>query len=223
MAPRENTILVRPLDKASFSVSAALRFAVNLGQSQELIQPFGFGFAMQLKGHLWQLGQTRFGFAFVGGHSRFLDSQKYEIETGDPSTGVGAVVAESRPLLLANTDFSVGPALQIPLGQIFVELELCAGLSILQFIRPLGPLAQQEESLVVVAPMLRPSLGVGIPIRSNQGIGIGLAFEKVWTNTVVVTDPEQALMQSPEEVEADERSKVFDAFLYSYATYQVWF
>ena len=60
------------------------------------------------------------------------------------------------------------------------------------------------------------NITLGVPIRNNQGIGIGLDLQKYFSQTRVVTD-----LEAPAGAEPD--SVVFDLTLAVTVAYQMWF
>jgi hypothetical protein len=210
--PRGNTVLDPGRDR-SFGAAAVGRFGWLLGGGSEFVQPFGFGFAAQLRFHLLKLGlaPARFGFSFHGGHTRFVETDEYVM--GDPADP-GARV--NRTTILSHTDLSLGPAFEIIAGPLILFVDGGAGVGVNQLTRPLSADPFQDQEAVSGDFLLRGGLGLGIPIRNNHGIVIGAGVQKFFSR---VRRPPKPLAEDG----AETQSVVFDLLLEAHLGYQAWF
>jgi hypothetical protein len=93
-APRGNTVLRKDLGERVFTVAASARMGILIGSGDVVIQPpLGFGFGLKLAYYPLQLGPMRFGFAFHGGHSRYMRARLVPGLGGSPD---GAATPRSR-------------------------------------------------------------------------------------------------------------------------------
>ncbi len=212
VAPRGNTVLDPQRERRSYSVAAAARFGVLLGGGSEFVQPYGFGFAAQLHFHLLKLGTApaRFGFAFHGGHTRFLERNAFV--QADPAEGQEL----TRTTVLSHTDFSLGPSFQIIAGPLVVLVSGGPGLGVNQLVRPLSANPAMDQEATSADFMLRGGGGLGIPIKNDHGIVIGAAVQKFFSGARRAPDP---LAENGEETQ----TVVFDLLLETYVGYQAWF
>jgi hypothetical protein len=211
-APRGNTILDPTREGRTISVAAAGRFGVLLGGGSEFVQPFGFGFAAQLYFHLLKLGAApaRFGFAFHAGHTRFLETRRFQRD------GVEGQEQVERTTVLAHTDFSLGPSFEIIAGPLVLLVGGGAGLGVDQLVRPLTADPVLDQQATDADFMLRGSAGIGIPIKNNQGLTIGAGVQKFFSGTRL---PPAPLAEDGEQTQ----SVVFDLLLEAHLAYQAWF
>ena len=72
------------------------------------------------------------------------------------------------------------------------------------------------QELVGYDPMVRGDVSLGIPIRNNHGLSLGVDLQKVFSTRKIVLDS-----QAPPETKPD--SVVFDMFLTMNVAYQAWF
>jgi hypothetical protein len=211
-APRGNTILDPSRDKRTFSAAAAGRFGILLGGGSEFVQPYGFGFAAQLYFHLLKMGAApaRFGFAFHGGHTRFLETQTFIRGDGDGEETI------ERTTVLSHTDFSIGPSFEVIAGPLVLMFGGGPGLGVDQLVRPLTADPALDQQAVDADFLLRGSAGIGIPIKNNHGLKIGAGVQKFFSGTRLPPDP---LAENGEETQ----SVVFDLLLEVHVAYQAWF
>jgi len=211
-APRGNRVLDPTRDKMSISAAAVARFGVLMGGGTEFVQPFGFGFAAQLNFHLLRLGTTpaRFGFAFHGGHTRFLEQQRFvraDAELGQEVT---------RTTVLSHTDFTLGPSFEIVAGPLVLLVGAGPGLGVDQLVRPLSADPAMDQQAVDADFMLRGGVGLGIPIKNNHGLVVGAAVQKFFSST---RRPPNPLVEGGEATQ----SVPFDLLLEIFLGYQAWF
>src|SRR5690606_10886838 len=137
-APRGNTVLTRRRGVV-LAVAAVPRLAVLLGDGAGVIQPVGFGAALEVRVYALRLGRLRFGGQAHLGHTRVLE--RVILQHDD---GTGTTTAVRRHAALGHTDFSLGPSAQVVLGPIIIEGGAAVGLGISNLVRPLGPLPSDE-------------------------------------------------------------------------------
>jgi hypothetical protein len=217
-APRGNTVLTRSRGLV-WSVAAAARLGILLGDGRRVIQPWGFGAGLQLRLYGLHVSKVRFGGELQLGHTRFLEQRTVATEEGATATRWAA---------LGHTDFALGPAVQIVAGPVILEGGFGAGVAVSHFARPLpqpvagadpggGTLLNTEEDFTDVTAMIRGGGHIGVPIRRNQGVVIGVAAQKFFSRKQVVahtdlTDPM-----------AEPSANPFDLLLEVYLGYQMWF
>jgi hypothetical protein len=206
--PRGNTVLDPSFERFSFSAAAAARFGVLLGGGTAFVQPLGFGFGAQIFAHLLPLGSApaRLGLAFEGGHTRFLERRSYDRETGGSVT---------RTTVLAHTDLTLGPSLQVVAGPLVILAHGGAGAGIGQLVRPVHAEPAADQQAIAAAFMLRGSLGLGIPIKNDHGLSVGVGFHKLFSGVRRPPDPAAAA--------GGAGSVVFDMLLSAHLAYQAWF
>lgn len=214
-APRGNTVLRKGLDERVFTVAASARMGILIGSGDVVIQPpLGFGFGLKLAYYPLQLGPMRFGFAFHGGHSRYMRARLVPGLGG--SSDLGDPPLTRRWSVLSHTDIALGPHFQLPAGPVFFEFGVGGGLGVSSWRRVVDAEPAHDESTVAYNGLVRADLTLGVPIRNNQGIGIGLDLQKYFSQTRVVTD-----LEAPAGAEPD--SVVFDLTLAVTVAYQMWF
>jgi hypothetical protein len=217
-APRGNSILTRTRG-LTYSVAAAPRFGILLGDGRRVMQPFGFGAGLQLRLHGILVPKLRIGGELQLGHTRFLERKSITQDDGSPA---------SRYAALGHTDFALGPSLQIVAGPVLLEGGFGAGLAISHLARPLpraavstndagDSLLNTEESFDDTTAMIRGGGHVGIPIRRNQGVIVGAAAQKFFSRRLVVADADLA------NPDAEANANPFDLLLEVYVGYQMWF
>jgi hypothetical protein len=217
-APRGNTVLTRSRGLI-WSVAAAARLGVLLGDGRRVIQPWGFGAGLQLRLYGLHVSKVRFGGELQVGHTRFLEQRTVATEDGAQATRWAA---------LGHSDFALGPALQIAAGPILIEAGFGAGVAVSHFVRPLpqpiagavpggGTLLNTEEDFTDVTAMIRGGGHIGVPIRRNQGVVFGVAAQKFFSRRLVVADADLA------DPMAEPNANPFDLLLEAYVGYQAWF
>lgn len=222
-APRGNTVLLRGPARV-FSVGVVGRMGLLIGGGDVLFDarpPLGYGFGLQLKYHAVRRGPVRFGFEFQGGHTRFPRRGRYDLPPGPVDPDDPPVVPEApgriaRVSMLAHTDLTLGPSLQIPAGPLLVDIGGGAGLAISSYSRVRTANPYDDEQTVAYDPMVRAGAVLGIPIRNNHGIGLGVDYQKIFSRTKVVADPAAPVGTPPDSV-------VFDMLLNITLAYQAWF
>ena len=212
-ARRGNTVLTRAPEKPIIGVAAAVRMGVDVGSGGAFLSPpLGFGFGLDLRYHAVPIGPLRFGLEFQGGHTRFPTIRSYEV-----TTDAGGIDRVPRTTLLAHTDLTLGPSFQAPLARrLFLEFGVAGGLIVSSFTRPRSADPNDDQQLVGYSPAVRGDLGLGIPIVRNQGLRIGVNFQKLFSSEQVVSD-----LDAPPDAEPD--SIVFDMYLDVSLAYQAWF
>lgn len=211
-APRGNTVLDR--DRArSFTAAAAGRYGWLAGGGSEFVQPHGFGFGATLGFHLLRMGAApaRFGLAFTGGHTRFLERRRFPAP--DPAQGDEPL---ERVTVLSHTDLALGPSFEIVGGPLVVLVGGGVGVGVDQLVRPITADPRQDQQAVAGDLLLRGGLSLGIPIVNNHGLAVGGAVQKYFSGVrraPAPLDPERA----------DARSVVFDLVIEVHLAYQAWF
>lgn len=209
-APRGNGVLL-PTRRPVFSVGAAARFGVLLGNGRDVVQPLGFGFGAQIRAHFINLGAIRFGLSFIAGHTRF--PERRSIEGVDEFTG--EFVERDRWARISHTDLSLGPSFGLPLGPVILQGSVTAGLGIDQLFEPVTPFSTLEDrEITSYDPLLRGGLGVGIPIRNDHGLSVGVGVGKYFSDARyrVPTDDGSGATFAP-----------FDLLLEASLAYTAWF
>lgn len=217
-APRGNSILTRTRGM-TYSVAAAPRFGVLLGDGRRVMQPFGFGAGLSLRLHGVLVPKLRLGGELQLGHTRFLERKSITLDDGSPATRYAA---------LGHTDFALGPAAQIVLGPVLFEGGFGVGLGISHFARPLpaaaigtsddgDTLLNTEEDFSDVTAMIRGGGHLGIPVRRNQGVIVGAAVQKFFSGQLVIAEAD--LLDS----NAEPNANPFDLMLEVCVGYQMWF
>jgi hypothetical protein len=205
---RGNDVLVRSFRKPVYSVAAAARLGVQLGGGREVLQPFAWGLAAQVRLHFARVVKSRFGIEIHAGHTRWQQRDEFEVVAGEAAK-------LTRISLLSHTDVTVGPSFEIPIGAVFLQLGASGGFAISTLSRALSSDPLEDEQLNEFGGLLRGGLSLGIPIANGQGLAIGSAIQQVFSNREVLVDP-----YGP----ADGRKVTpFDTWLESYLAYQVWF
>ncbi|WP_146155447.1 hypothetical protein [Enhygromyxa salina] len=203
---RNNDVLVRPFRKPVYSIAASGRFGTLLSGGADVVQPFGYGFAAQLRIHFVGVVKSRFGVEVHAGHARF--SQRRDFESVDG----GATV--TRITLLTDTDFSAGPSFQIPLGPLFVQLGGSAGVALSTLFRPLAADGVDDEAISTSNFMLRGGFSLGVPVLNRHGVTLGAGVHRIFSSREVAIDP-----RSPESP----TTRPFGTWLEVLLGYQIWF
>jgi hypothetical protein len=207
---RGNDVLQRELRKPTYSLAAIARFDTQLGNSQSVMQPYGFGFAAHIRIHALAIGRTRLGGVFHGGYSRWSERHLFSVP-GDDQNRV------TRSTLLYHVDLSLGPSLEIPAGPVFVIVDGSAGVGISGFQRPLSSEPAQDQTLRGADPLLRGGLALGVPIRNNHGIVLGAEFHKLFSERKIESDPD------PNSPAGEANLAIFDMHVAGFVGYQLWF
>lgn len=211
-APRGNTVLAKQLDERVFTVAAALRMGILIGGGDVVIKPpLGYGFGLKLAYYPLRLGPMRFGFAFHGGHTRYMGARDV-IAPGAPA---GSPITR-RFSVLSHTDLALGPHFQIPAGPVIFEVGAGGGLGVSSYRRVVDAEPGHDESVVAYDGLVRADLTLGIPIRNNQGLAIGVDLHKYFSKTKVVTVADAPMGTPPDSI-------VFDLTLAVTLAYQMWF
>ena len=213
-AARRNPVLDRSIRTPVFGVAALARLGVLAGNGGVFIQPpLGYGFALDIRYHAIAIANSRLGFQFTAGHDRFQDRRvfSYVDESGEAQE-------LTRFTTLGHTDISLGPSLQIPLRVLFLEAGVSGGIAVSVFRRPRSVDPVDDDEVVGYEPLLRGDLALGVPIRNNQGVRLGVDVVKIWSpeKNWVVTD-----VDAPVDTPAD--APVFDLYLDVLLAYQAWF
>ncbi|MFO7567551.1 MAG: hypothetical protein R6X02_33210 [Enhygromyxa sp.] len=204
---RNNDVLVRPFNKPVYSIAAAGRFATSLIGGREVIQPFGFGVGAQLRIHFLRVFRSRFGVEVYAGYTRFPERVEY--------AAVEGVSSEiTRLNLLAHTDVSAGPSLQIPIGPVFLQFGASAGVAFSTLSRTQSVEAIEDEVLFSTDALIRGGLSLGVPIYARHGLTLGGAVQHVFSRDEVainLSDPDGPTAQP------------FATWLEINLGYQMWF
>ena len=215
-APRGNTVLRKDLGERVFTVAASARLGILIGSGDVVIAPpLGFGFGLKLAYYPLQLGPMRFGFAFHGGHSRYMRARLVP-GLGSGPDGAGDVPLARRWSVLSHTDIAFGPHFQVPAGPLLIEFGAGGGLGVSSWRRVVDAEPAHDESTVAYHGLVRADLTFGVPIRNNQGISLGVDLQKYFSQTRVVTD-----LSAPAGAKPD--SVIFDLTLAVTVAYQMWF
>jgi hypothetical protein len=202
---RNNEVLVRPFRRPVYSVTAAGRFGTLLSSGAELVQPFGYGFAAALRLHFLPVGKSRFGAEIHAGHTRFPNRVLFDDVDGDKVVRKG---------LLTDTDFSVGPSLEIPIGPVFVGIGGSGGVALSSLFRPLSIDGFDDELVSATNFMLRGGLNLGVPLLNHHGLNLGAAVHHVFSPREVAIDPTNA---------DSAKVRPFGTWLEVSLGYQIWF
>lgn len=204
---RGNQVLVRPFDEPVFSASAVARFDVLLAGGRDVVQPYGFGFAAQLRAHFVQVYKSRFGLELHAGHNRFPQRQNFTL---DDEFGTSI----SRTKLLSTTDVSLGPSLEIPIGPIFLQFGGGVGVGVSSLQRPRSADPIEDELVSAVNVLLRGGLQLGIPVYGNHGLNLGADVQHVFSQREV-----DIVLDLPE----GEQTRPFATTLEAFGGYTMWF
>jgi len=215
-APRGNTVLHKDLGERVFTVAASARMGILIGSGDVVIQPpLGYGFGLKLAYYPLRLGPMRFGFAFHGGHTRYMGRRDFSITDGTDGPGGPAPIVR-RWSVLSHTDLALGPHFQVPAGPLLIEFGAGGGLGVSSYRRVVDAEPGHDESTVAYNGLVRADATLGVPIRNNQGVAIGVDVQKYFSSTRVVTIPDAPMGAPPDSV-------VFDLTLAVTIAYQMWF
>lgn len=210
---RGNTILEKDTAERVFTAAAQVRMGVVIGAGDVVVQPpLGFGFGLKLAYYPVRAGPMRFGFGFHGGHDRFM-SRRVIVSASD---GGMDKVSTARWSVLTHTDLALGLGFQIPAGPLIFELGGGGGLGISSYRRAVDTDVLNDDVTVAYSPQVRADVSMGIPIRNNQGIALGVDMQKYFSDKKVVTVPDAPRGAPPDSV-------VFDMILNVTLAYQMWF
>jgi len=209
-ATRGNTVLTRD-HGAVFGVTAVPRISVLIGDGRRVIQPVGFGAELQFRAYALHLGRLRFGGEAHLGHTRVLERRLLPHEEG------GTVQTITRYASLDHTDFSLGPSAQLIVGPLIFEGGAVVGLGVSNLVRPFGAFIIDEDQHSDVTAMLRGGGQLGVPIRRNQGVVLGVHATKFFSSLQVVAHPDPAFP------DAEPDANPFDLVLEVGLGYQMWF
>lgn len=211
---RGNTVLDRDTGEMVVTAAAAVRMGIVAGAGDVVVQPpLGFGFGFKLAIYPVRAGPMRFGFTFNGGHDRFMSRR---VIVSQSMTDPGTTVMTPRWSVLTHTDLALGLGFQIPAGPLIFELGGGGGLGVSSYRRAVSVDTQGDDVTVAYSPLLRADVSVGIPIRRNQGLAIGLDMQKYFSDKRVVTIPDAPQGAPPDSV-------VFDLIFNVTLAYQMWF
>ena len=171
----------------------------------------GFGAGLTFRIHALHLGPVRLGGMLRLGHSRFLRRNTVLTDSTPNAQEV------RRWSSLGHTDFALGPSVQIVLGRVFFEGGAGAGLGISSLVRVTGPTAEEEEDVSDVTAMVRGGGQLGIPIRNNQGLTLGVSVQKYFSRKLVVATDDLGLP------DIEPNANPFDLVLDVQLGYQMWF
>lgn len=210
---RGNTVLDRDTGERVFTAAAQVRMGIVAGAGDVVVQPpLGFGFGLKLAFYPVRAGPMRFGFGFHGGHDRFV-SRRVIVTQSD---GGMDTVSTTRWSVLTHTDLALGLGFQVPAGPLIFELGGGGGLGISSYRRAVDADAQNDDVTVAYSPLVRADVSMGVPIRRNQGIALGVDLQKYFSDKKVATAPDAPRGAPPDSV-------VFDLILNVTLAYQMWF
>jgi hypothetical protein len=220
--PRGNTVL-DPSTRV-WSVQVSGRMGILIGGGDVLFTrrpPLGYGFGLQIKYHGLRAGPLRFGLEFHGGHTRFPRHTDYPVDAMpgdpiDPNTGAPQVPTVRRISMLSHTDLTLGPSVQLVAGPILIDVGVGGGLMVSNWRRLRSWDPMQDEQTVSYDGMVRAGASIGVPIRNNHGIALGVDWQKAFSKTKAVTD-----LYAPKGTQPD--SVVFDMLMTVNLAYQAWF
>jgi hypothetical protein len=223
-AARGNTVLDGDTSRRVFGVSVIGRLGLLIGAGDVLFDrrpPLGYGFGLALRYHALRLGPMRFGFEFQGGHTRFPDRRRFLVPPSpttptDPSTGAPVEQEVTRVSMLSHTDLTLGPSLQLPARVLVIEVSAGGGLMISNWRHALSASPWDDAQAVGYDPMVRAGASLGVPIRNNHGVALGVDFQKAFSRTRVTVDPTAPADTAMQGV-------VFDMLLNVTLAYQAWF
>ena len=212
-APRGNTVLRKDLGQRVFTVAVAGRMGILVGDGSVVAAPpLGYGFGLKLAFYALQLGPMRFGFAFHGGHTRYPGRRDVDV----PGADNGPTAVRRRWSVLSHTDLALGPHFQLPAGPVLLEFGAGGGLGVSSYRRVVDFDPAHDDVTVAYDGLVRADLTLGVPIRNNQGIAVGVDLQKYFSKTRVVTVPGAPTGAAPDSV-------VFDLTLAVTLAYQMWF
>ena len=215
-APRGNTVLQKDLGERVFTAAASARMGILIGSGDVVIQPpLGYGFGLKLAYYPVRLGPMRFGFAFHGGHTRYMGRRDFSVMPIMTDPGGPAPIVR-RWSVLSHTDLALGPHFQVPAGPLLIEFGAGGGLGVSSYRRVVDAEPGNDESTVAYNGLVRADATLGVPIRNNQGVAIGVDVQKYFSSTRVVTSPDAPMGAPPDSV-------VFDLTLAVTIAYQMWF
>jgi hypothetical protein len=203
---RNNDVLVRPFSRPVYSIAASGRFGTLLAGGTDVVQPFGYGFAAQLRIHFVGVVKSRFGIEFHAGHTRFSERNNYE--------GITEGSTITRVTLLTDTDFSAGPSMQIPLGPLFLQFGGSAGVALSTLYRPQSAEVSDDEHVSTSNFMLRGGLSLGVPVLNRHGLTIGAGVHHIFSPREVLVDPLDIELGT---------TRPFATWLEVLLGYQIWF
>jgi hypothetical protein len=211
---RGNSVLAKDTGERVFTAAAAVRMGIVAGAGDVVIQPpLGFGFGLKLAYYPVRAGPMRFGFAFHGGHDRFV-SRRVLVSAGPGDPGM--TVSTVRWSVLSHTDLALALGFQIPAGPLIFELGAGGGLGVSSYRRAVSADLDGDDVTVAFSPLVRADLSMGVPIRNNQGIALGVDLQQYFSSKRVVTVPDAPRGAPPDSV-------VFDLILNVTLAYQMWF
>jgi hypothetical protein len=220
--PRGNTAL--DPSRRVWSVQVSGRMGILIGGGDVLFTrrpPLGYGFGLQIKYHALRAGPLRFGLEFHGGHTRFPRPNNYPVEPMpgdpiDPNTGAPQVATVRRISMLSHTDLTLGPSVQVIAGPLLIDVGVGGGLMVSNWRRLRSWKPTEDEQTVSYDGMVRAGASIGVPIRNNHGIALGVDWQKAFSNTKAVTDLYAPMGTPPDAV-------VFDMLMNVNLAYQAWF
>lgn len=204
---RNNDVLTRPFNQPIYTVAAAGRFATSLIGGRDVIQPFGFGVGAELRIHFLRVFRSRLGVEVYAGYTRFPQRVDYPAVEG-----VSAEI--TRLNLLAHTDVSAGPSMQIPIGPVFLQFGASAGVAFSTLTRTQSIEAIDDELITSTDALLRGGLSLGLPIYSRHGLTLGAAVQHVFSRDEVAQN-----LADPDGPKA----QPFGTWLEVNLGYQMWF
>lgn len=205
---RGNDVLMRPFRKPTYAVAAVARLGALVGGQREIIQPIAWGLAMQLRLHFVRVARARFGVELHAGHTRWQQRDEFELVEGD-----GGKL--TRISMLTHTDVSLGPAFEIPIGPVAVQLGGSGGFAVSTLGRAVSADTADDQRISEFDGLVRGGAALGVPIANNQGLVFGAAVHHVFSKREVPVDP----LGVPEGRSA----KPFGTWVESFVGYQVWF
>jgi hypothetical protein len=193
---------------AIYTVVGSARLGVLLYGGARVIQPVGFGAGLSFRIHGLHLGPLVFGGEAHLGHTRFLERRTVPTAAGGTARRYAA---------LGHSDFALGPSLRLRMGPVYADLGFAAGLGVSTFVRPRTAFIAEEEDYTDATAMIRGGGHLGIPIRNDSGIVIGVAAHKYFSKRQIVGDPDAL----PEDAPPD--TNPFDVMIETYVGYAFMF
>lgn len=187
-APRGNEVLRGDFKAPSYDVAAFARMVVMVGDARRLSQPVGYGFGFQLRVHPWRAYTTHIGFTFVGGHLRAPELVEVPISADEPAN------TTRRWRRFSTTDFAAGLSIHAPAGFVVLSADVTGGLAISEFFEPRNSQTVDDSIIRGYDPMLRGAFWVGVPIRNNHGLTLGLSLTKIFSGIAVELDDGETLI-----------------------------
>jgi hypothetical protein len=191
---------------AVYTVVGAARLGVLLYGGAQVIQPVGFGAGLSFRIHGLHLGPLIFGGEVHFGHTRFLERRNVATMDGGNARRYAA---------LGHSDFALGPSFRLRMGPVYADLGFAAGLGVSTLVRPRT--TEREDDFTDATAMIRGGGHLGIPIRNDSGIVIGVAVHKYFSKLQVAANPDPLTDDVPPD------TNPFDLMIETYVGYAFMF